>query len=149
MDSIINTRVILLSMTNGDSEQKRYMCHAMCGTGLSTINDRSPWLKGDVEKPQYIHSATSIYLLLKYPHMRPPNSYISLIIEGGQICEQAWLKIATDILDADSDAKKFMANSDEMFKEKKVTVTSDTSVTAENYVGDSDMVIIYSNKHSK
>ena len=76
------------------------------------IRDRGT---GEFKKPQYMHSALSIYLLIKYPHLRPANSFVQLIIQKGQEDINAWLKIATDVLNDDPDCSAFIKTSDEHF----------------------------------
>ena len=89
---------------------------------MQTYNIHSKWYDGSITKPQYIHSATSIYIIIKYPQTRPSDSFYGLIAESGAECEQAWLKIATDVLNADSDGAKFVANSDNIFNNNRIQI---------------------------
>jgi hypothetical protein len=97
-------------------EKKRKSCHyIVMGRKMENYNILSKWGTGEFEKPQYMHSASSIYLLIKYPHLRPANSFINLIIREGQENVDAWFKIATDVLNDDPDGVNFIKISDEIF----------------------------------
>jgi hypothetical protein len=66
-----------------------------------------------VQKPQFVHSSAAIFLLIKYPHLRPNDSFIDTIIKFG-ITEEC-LKIATDVLSIDPDCNNFLTNHDKIF----------------------------------
>src|ERR1035438_699704 len=108
--------IIPFSKLEGVTDKKRQVCHLLVmGRRMDNFNVLSEWGTGEVKKPQYMHSALYIYLLKKYPHLRPANSFVQLIIQKGQENIDAWLKIATDVLNDDPDCAKFIANSDEHF----------------------------------
>jgi len=108
--------IIAFSVINGEIEKKRKVCHLLVmGRRMDNFNVLSKWGTGEFEKPQYMHSALSIYLLIKYPHLRPANSFVQLLIDNGQEHVDAWLKIATDVLNDDPECAGFIKTSDEHF----------------------------------
>ncbi len=119
--------IILLSLTDDMIDKKRKICHILVSGKKETYNICSKWFTGEIEKPQYIHSAASIYVLIKYPHFRPADSFVNLIIEhSNKECENAWLKIATDILNSDPDGINFVNNSDNLLNtNNKVAIVSE------------------------
>lgn len=134
MDQILINSVIQLSLSDDMLDKKREICHIFVSGKNETYNIYSKWFDGKVEKPQYMHSATSIYILIKYPHFRPNDSFVNLIIEAGTECENAWLKIATDILIGDPDGINFVKNSDNVFaNNNKITLVDETRMRQQKY----------------
>jgi len=71
--------------------------------GFTDINKEAKFTDDPlVMKPQWFHSSLAIYLLLTYPSMKPPNSFIDELVGK---CESEILKIATDVLSSDDDGR--------------------------------------------
>ena len=126
MENSIIDDIILLS-TLGDIDKKREVIHLICGGKMEIFNVKSRWYTGEIEKPQYFHSATSIYLLLTYPHFRPENSFVNLILKSGKQYEQAVLRMAVEILKSDSDGVNFLNNIDDNVKKDHAFLIIDES----------------------
>jgi len=97
-------------------QKQEICCNVMGFTGLQMDAmhryQASPTNKL-VMKPQTFHSAVAIFLLLKYPHIRPKKSFVNIII--AQKVEDCFLKLATDILSQDVDGLDLIAHGDAMF----------------------------------
>lgn len=118
----IITKIRSISLLNNSEENlilKRRICVLVNGQSKNEHNSFkwnrsiSSGREDIVYKQQYIHSSAAIFMLIKYPHMRPNDSFISIIIESGLMNE--CLKIALDVLTADEDCYDFVTNSDFIF----------------------------------
>jgi len=129
----IITKIRSLSLTNNTEENlklKRRICVLINGQSKNEHNsfkwDRSiSSNKQDfVLKSQYIHSGSAIFLLIKYSHLRPNDSFVDTIIKSG-ITEEC-LKIATDVLSVDPDCNDFLINYDKIFNpDNKMTIVDE------------------------
>lgn len=124
---VINNLTIL---SNSDQlELKRTSCVLINGCS-STANESLRWNRSYdpnildiILKPQYFHSAASIYLLIKYPHLRKSDSFIHIIINSG--LEEVCMKIACDVLNNDIDGVSFINNADYVFNNLDVVIIDD------------------------
>lgn len=87
-------------------KSKRELCLTLDCQPANTINNLSKW-NNFTNKPQYIHSAAKLYLSIKYEHLRSKESFVNLIFESNLQIE--CLNIAIDVLRADEDCHKFLA----------------------------------------
>src|SRR5437879_4768295 len=90
--------------------------------------NRSPSSGNDdiVYKQQFIHSAGSIFIMVKYPHLRKIDTFIDVIISSNLMDE--CLKIAIDVLSVDEDCIDFLTNSDIIFDpENKIKIIDETN----------------------
>ena len=106
----------LLSSVCGQLNLKREVCHQITGGNIKTLNVESQWGEAtkNLSKPQYLHSATSIFVLCKYPRLRSTDSFIEIVVRSG--IEKECLGIATEVMLADPDGQDFINNSDVLFK---------------------------------
>jgi hypothetical protein len=64
--------------------------------------------------------------MIKYPHLRKPDSFVNIIINSNLMEE--CLKIATDVLMADKDCHDFVINCDFIFNGgNKVIIVDETN----------------------
>ena len=131
---IINHIKILSKLDNTDEilRTKHKICVLINGQSKNELNsykwNRSPSLGNDdiVYKQQWVHSAASIFMMIKYPHLRTENSFVHIIINSN-LTEEC-LKIATDVLMSDEDCIDFVTNSDLFFnQENKPTIIDETN----------------------
>ena len=135
MDRIFEVAGRLSSTAPDDVlDVKGLICCAMTGFSGEAITALHRWnrnldpmstVQDIVMKPQTFHSAMAIYVLLKYPQYRPKNSFVTLILN--RKAEDVFLKIATDILDADVDGHRFVEASDSLMRD--VTIVDDRNKT--------------------
>jgi len=137
---IINHIKILSNLPNNDENlcTKRKTCILINGQSqnehISSKWNRS--LDSDnpdiVFKPQFFHSSAAIFLLIKYPHFRPSNSFITIIIKSNLMDE--CLKMATDVLMADLDGIDFVKNSDLLFSDPhKIRIVDEINNSVTDY----------------
>lgn len=118
---IINNIKLLSNLDNTDEVliTKQKICVLVNGQSKNEFNsfkwNRIPSSGEEdiVYKQQFIHSSAAIFMLIKYPHLRKPDSFISIIINSNLM--EACLKIATDVLNSDEDCYDFVTNSDLIF----------------------------------
>ena len=104
-DEILNTKHKICVLINGQSknESKSFKWNRSISSGKEDI----------VQKQQFIHSAASIFMMIKYPHLRNSDSFVNIIINSN-LTEEC-LKIALDVLTVDEDCIDFITNSDIIF----------------------------------
>lgn len=119
---ISGIKIISLLSDNDYLQSKKEICMLINGRSEDDLNVLSRWGIADPNntddneitlKPQYIHAATSIYLLIKYPQLRPESSFVTLIINSK--IENECLKIALDVLNSDPDCKNFASDVESVF----------------------------------
>ncbi len=121
MDSLITRAKLLAPLSNNKKYlklKKRVICQMNGFSGDAIhLNHRymshigTPKL---VMKPQTFHSAVAMFILLKYPHLRKPNSFIDKII-AAEGAEAACMKLSQDILKGDEDGRDLIQNGDTYF----------------------------------
>jgi len=127
-DEIINYIISLSQLNNYQSlETKKDICLLINGESRNKDKITKFGLDGEniTMKSQCFHSAAAIYILLKYPHLKPENSFIDLVIKSNLIL--ACLKIATDVLSSDSDCINFINKSDQFFGVHHNTIIIDNN----------------------
>jgi hypothetical protein len=110
---------------------KKIYCCALTGFSGETVDQLHKWNRnikpyGKIDivmKPQYLHSAMAIYVLLKYPQYRPINSFVNMIIQNKG--EATCLKIAIDVLQEDPDGANFVLNSDALLNSKDMNIVDE------------------------
>jgi hypothetical protein len=105
---------------------KCVLCCTITGMSHTGVYELHKWAKNAekenyiiIEKPQYIHSAAAIYLLITYPHLTGADSFMNSI--NSQQKPLA-LRLALDILNNDEDGVEFIKSSKEMFESKEVHI---------------------------
>jgi len=107
-DEILQTKQKICILINGQSknENNSFKWNRIHSSGKEDI----------VYKGQYVHSAAAIFMLIKYPHLRNSDSFISIIINSNLTNE--CLKIVSDVLIADNDCIDFITNSELIFNSR-------------------------------
>lgn len=112
----IITGIIVLSWTGSDEQLdlKRDICILVNGESDNKDKISRFGISNEtVMKPQYVHSAAAIYIMLKYPGLRKDDSFIHIVLKSN--LEEPCLKIATDVLSADPDGLNFINLGDSIF----------------------------------
>jgi hypothetical protein len=122
----------ILSISNNTEEflnEKRSLCVLINGQSQNSQN-KSKWNRsistGELDivyKPQFIHSAAAIFMLIKYPHLRKNDSFIDIVINSNLTKE--CLKIALDVLTVDDDCSDFITNSEKIFNSEMIVTIID------------------------
>lgn len=128
---IINHIKLLSKLDNTEEvlNTKRKVCVYINGQSKNELNsykwNRSPSLSNNdiVYKLQHVHSAAAIFMMIKYPHLRNSDSFVSIIISS-DLTEEC-LKIATDVLTVDEDCVDFLTNSDLFFNPENTPIIVD------------------------
>ena len=128
---IISHIKILSNLENTDEvlNTKQKICVYINGQSKNEFNifkwNRSPSSGNEdiVYKKQFIHSGASIFMMIKYPHLRNSDSFVNILI-ASNLTEEC-LKIATDVLMADEDCIDFVTNSDIIFNSENKTIIVD------------------------
>jgi len=88
--------------------QKKLLCIRISGFREAQMEElhrwtdaKNPTSAGTMQKPQWLHSAASVQMLLRYPHMRPPRSFSDCIVEEGFAKE--YLDASADVMRSDPD----------------------------------------------
>jgi hypothetical protein len=85
----------------------RYKREACCGiNGMWSYDVLCPYGESRVMKPQWLHSATAVYLLLRKPEMRHKSSFAWLIVRGNLVSE--YIELATEVLRSDDEGRRFL-----------------------------------------
>lgn len=110
-------------------KQKGILCTLINGKPEIISTVKTEWnrsiIYGEIDivmKPQYLHSAVAIYILIKYPEVRErhPDNFYEMISKSN--IEKECLKIAIDVLKSDNDGISFINNSDNLCSMKPIDV---------------------------
>ena len=87
--------------------------------GLPDPERLSKWGAHGHLKPQWLHAATSLHLMLRYPHLRLPNSFITPVVREG--LESEYVTLCAEVLGYDPEGVELRDNTDAHVGGKIVT----------------------------
>lgn len=108
---------------NNVTHIKRILCGCVMGIHYSKTYEMYRWAKNPkatsdvidgvnvIEKPQYIHSAAGVFLLLTYPQLARSDSFVHGIPKEKH---KIVLKLANDILMSDVEGIEFINNAENL-----------------------------------
>jgi 6-pyruvoyl-tetrahydropterin synthase len=92
-------------------EKARHRRETCCGiNGMSNFDAPSAYGATMTMKPQWLHSASSVHVLLRYPAMRGPRSFASLI-DAAHLGDE-YLQLSAEVLRTDPDGLALLASID-------------------------------------
>jgi len=105
-------------------EKKKY-CLLLSGFTVDKMEKMHRWneLGTFIMKPQWFHSAMSIYILIKYPQFRTKTSFIQSILQENKTDEV--FQMAIDVITSDENGMASIDGLNRMFDTHDIIIIDD------------------------
>ena len=117
-------------------QKQKELCLLTVGEDVENAEDMSLWGLGLSQakmKPLFLHAATMIFINVKYPHLRAPNSWVHPFMAANLI--EDLVQIAIDVMKSDADVAKLLECADKMFLGNNCIIDPETYETVKTSPG--------------